>query len=84
MVYCIKNDTTANWILPVVYISMLIGNVAYIVLVFKPLIDEYTQQQTDRFPAGALVEFLFFELFNFMMVWSHIATMCTQPGFVPL
>lgn len=40
MVYCITSDATANCVLPVVYVSMIIGNVAYILLVFKPMFDE--------------------------------------------
>ena len=31
-----------------------------------------------------VVELCFYELVTFMMIWSHLATMCVQPGFVPL
>ena len=35
------------------------------------------------FPSGNLVELFFYEVCSFMMVWSHLATMCVQPGFIP-
>ena len=31
----------------------------------------------------ALIELIVYELFSFMMLWSHLATMCTDPGFIP-
>jgi len=68
---------------------MLLGNVAYIYLVFYPALKQYTKHEEEildapkRFPVGTLIEFLIYELISFMMIWSHMATMCVQPGFVP-
>jgi len=78
-----RTDSCSNCVLPFVYIMMIIGNLAYIFLIFKPEIDKYVHQKTIAFPTRMVVEFVIFEFFNCMMVWSHLATMCVEPGFVP-
>ena len=43
MVYCKRDDSTGACILPIVYASMLLGNVAYIYLVFYPALKQFTE-----------------------------------------
>ena len=30
------------------------------------------------------VEWIFYELATFMLIWSHLSTMCRDPGFIPI
>jgi hypothetical protein len=43
MVYCITADSTANCVLPIVYALMIVANISFILLVFKPAIDDYLE-----------------------------------------
>lgn len=85
MAYCIRSDLTGIVILPVVYLIILLGNAAYLILVFAPKVRSYifSGLGVKYFPAGNLIELIFYELCSFFMVWSHLATMCVQPGFIP-
>ena len=32
---------------------------------------------------GAVIELILYEIFSLLMIWSHLATMCRDPGFIP-
>ena len=36
-----------------------------------------------KFPVGIIIELFFYELVSILMILSHSAVMCREPGFVP-
>ena len=79
-----------------VYLIMFLGNAIYFYVVVFPHLkpkDEYIDddqegavvQETDddKKTLKIIIEFVFYTVFAFMMWWSHISTMCTDPGFIP-
>ena len=59
-----------------VYVIMLIGNGIMLLTVVKPAIGEDNQ-------STMLIEYLCYLFFWLMMVFSHVSTMCADPGFIP-
>lgn len=37
----------------------------------------------NKFPFGIIIELFFYELASILMILSHSAVMCREPGFVP-
>ena len=79
-----------------VYLIMLLGNSIYIYVVVVPHLknkEEYidadqegpVEQETpnDAKFMRIIIEWIIYEIFSFMMWWSHVSTMCTDPGFIP-
>jgi hypothetical protein len=64
---------------------MLLGNIAYVIMIFFPKVQSFHKsiESDKRFPIWHLVELFFYEVVSFFMVWSHLATMCVEPGFIP-
>ena len=60
-----------------VYILMLLGNLVYILSIVRPAIN------TDDLKS-ALIEYLSYCIVWLLMVFSHVFTMCVDPGFIPL
>ena len=82
MVYCIRSDCTGIFMLPVVYLIMILGNAAFIIIIVCPSLNQYVRSIDDpdsnhKFPVGTIIEWFFYELFSFMMIWSHSKTMCS-------
>lgn len=64
-----------------VYGSMLLGQALFIYSVAWPT---FTGERTDAGRiVGVVFELLLFEALWFMMLWSHTATMCIEPGYIP-
>jgi hypothetical protein len=98
MVYFIHSDATGIVMMPIVYLIMLAGNTAYIIVVVYPRIKAFlpfgsedstaalieddgadpagAELENESLPVGLLIEWLFYEFFSFLMLWSHLATMC--------
>jgi len=77
--YCQTKDPTSLITLVIVYTVMVLGNLIFLFTVGYPT---FTQQEPVR--AGCVIELIVFEFFWLLMLWSHFATMCRQPGFIPL
>ena len=64
-----------------VYSAMIIGNVLFVYTVAWPTLAGH--QSHPGVIVSVVVELLIFESLWFMMLWSHQATMCRDPGFIP-
>ena len=69
------------------YGTMLLGNGAFLWVVVRPKFFrdriDAIQEEAPGLAYLVLGELILYELFSFMMLWSHLATMCTDPGFIP-
>ena len=81
-----------------VYLIMFAGNGVFLYVVLYPRLkkadsvyvgdgtgqnDLQEEDENENKRLRVIIETCFYELFSFMMIWSHLATMCTDPGFIP-
>lgn len=59
-----------------VYIIMLLGHFVYFISVVKPALGTDEEQ-------NALIEYACYGAVWLLMLFSHILTMCVDPGFIP-
>lgn len=60
----------------VTYLTILIANLSFINIVILPSMNE--SDDLDKWVLLAMYEFVIL-----MIVWSHLKTMLTEPGYVP-
>ena len=60
----------------IVYTSIIIANAAFVNIVILPRIEEGST-------AGAYTLLAFYELIICLVVWSHMKTMFSEPGYIP-
>ena len=63
----------------IVYLSIIFAWANHFIVFVYPRI---IWSGAKRTPAD-VIEFIFIEIFYILMIWSHLYTMCTDPGFIP-
>lgn len=63
-----------------VYIVMLLGQLVYFLAIVKPVLDD---SSTDSEKQNVLIEYVCYSMFWLLMLFSHLLTMCVDPGFIP-
>ena len=74
--YLLCKDGVGRCMSVFVYIIMLLGNLVYILSIVRPAIN------TDGLN-GALIDYFCYCVLWMLMVFSHVFTMCVDPGFIP-
>ena len=62
-----------------VYIIMLLGQLVYFLAIVKPVLDS----GDDAEKQDTFIEYGSYSVFWLLMLFSHIFTMCVDPGFIP-
>ena len=78
MCYCMSKDSMGLLISIGVHLIMLLGNLLFTFTVGYPFFSGQRSATLDLY-----IELPLYWLLWGMMVWSHSATMCRDPGFIP-
>ena len=78
--YC-QNPKDFWYIILAVYLVMILGNV---LLTTSLNIPEQLFMMTLDLNGYYIVLWIWYQILWFLMLWSHLATMCREPGFIPL
>jgi len=87
MVYCFYKDAVGLVVCFLVYLMVISGNLVFTVHIVYPALtkmapyDDVENYQAKR--VAIVIEWVFYEICSVFMVWSHLGTMCKDPGFIP-
>ena len=75
--HLICNDGLGRCMSIFAYITMLLSNLVYFLAILKPALNTDQQNKT-------LIEYLGYCIVWLLMFFSHVFTMCADPGSIPL